>query len=450
MVFLRVVPAMLVLATWVGAAEPKIDSKKAAKKEAKEARRVAAPAGGVKTPGVLIPATLLKADATFDLASPPTGAHFGDAVSLADASGLRRFDAKTNKAFEPSRDVKELAKACGGIVNAFASLWTATCGAPALAKLELPPAGRGSGGRRGGPPPAKEAANDGATVAVKDGAKVAVKDGAQEVAKESNGGAASQGAAALPKDASAQPEPAQAPQSGQPKAALGPAANASGAPKAELPKPMPPAKPPVLTPLEASPTAGAALAASDDSLWLLADGKTSLQRIDPETSAILAGIRLPSACTAILFAESALWVVCPSEAKLLRIDPRTNLVEKRIEVPAEPIALAAGEGSIWVLSRKEGKVARIDPKTNKSTATIDLGIPNSEGALAFGEGSLWASAPGFPVMRIAPATDKVVQQFHGEGGGWVAFGAGSVWVGSAKGSSVQRYDPKRIQATLPE
>ena len=115
-----------------------------------------------------------------------------------------------------------------------------------------------------------------------------------------------------------------------------------------------------------------------------------------------------------------------------------------------PVALAAGESSIWVLGRKDGKVSRIDPKTNKVTATMELGIASAEGSLAFGEGSLWASAPGFPVMRIAPATDNVVQQFHGEGGGRVAFGLGSVWVGSDQSSTIVRFDPKRIQATLAE
>lgn len=351
-------------------------------KDPKPAKAVV-PAAGVKTPGVLIPLANLKSEAEFTLASPPAGFHFDDVVAITDTSGIRRFDNKTNKAFEPSRDVKEITKPCGGLTSAFSYLWTATCGTPALAKVELPPPSR----RRN--PPAAEAKPD-----------------------------------------AAKPE----------------------APKAELPKPAPPTPPakPVFLNLETAPLARTAIAASDDSIWLLADGKTSLQRIDPKENAIVAEIRLPGPCQSILFAEASLWVACPGETKVLRVDPRTNLVDKRIEAPAQPVAIAAGENSIWVLGRKDGKVARIDPKTNKVTATIELGIPTADGTLAFGEGALWASAPGFPVMRIAPATDKVVQQFHGEGGGLIAFGLGSVWVGSEKSSVVRRFDPKRIQATLAE
>ena len=192
------------------------------------------------------------------------------------------------------------------------------------------------------------------------------------------------------------------------------------------------------------------LAATPDSVWVLSDEKTTLTRIDPDTNGIVAEIRLPAACNSVLFAENALWVTCPKENKLLRIDALTNLVDKRIEVPAQPIAAAAGQSSIWVLSKTEGKITRIDPKTNKIAATVELGTPGLDGDLAFGEGYLWASQPGFPVVRIDPATDKVAQQFAGPGGGALYVGAGSVWIPNLKPNTLSRFDPKRIKATLAD
>jgi hypothetical protein len=53
-------------------------------------------------------------------------------------------------------------------------------------------------------------------------------------------------------------------------------------------------------------------------------------------------------------------------------------------------------------------------------------------------------------MCIAPGSDKVVQQFHGDGGGIVHFGLGSVWVSAPKSKTVLRFDPKRILATLAD
>jgi len=370
-------------------------------KDPKPVKTGAAPAHGVKTPGILIPYGSLKSEVEITLDAPPAGFLFTDAIAFTGDAGIRRFDAKTNKPFEPTRDIAGVEKPGGGLLNAFSFVWTASCGKASLAKLEMQPAVRGGGpggGRRGGRP-------EGAAAETPDAAKPA------EAA-----------AAAKPVDAP-KPEPV------------------------KIAPPKPPA-PPAFIETGSTPVAITALAASEDSIWMLSDAKTALLRIDPIANLIVAEMRLPAACSSILYAETALWVTCPTESRLLRIDPKTNLVDKRIDIPKEPVSLAAGESSIWVLCRKEGKIARIDPKTNKVSATIELNIPNADGMIAFGEGALWASTPGFPVMRITPGNDKVAQQFHGEGGGILHFGLGSVWVSSAKSKSVFRFDPKRIQATL--
>jgi len=161
------------------------------------------------------------------------------------------------------------------------------------------------------------------------------------------------------------------------------------------------------------------IAATPDSVWLLADGKTTLSRIDPETNAVVAEVRLPAGCMNLQYAETSLWVTCAAEDKLLRINPITNLVEQRIKVAGTPSSLAFGDGSVWVLGTKEGKIDRIDPKTNKVTKSISLEVPNTEGSITFGEGGLWASLAGFPLTRIDTTAEKetVLQQFFGEGGG---------------------------------
>ena len=196
--------------------------------------------------------------------------------------------------------------------------------------------------------------------------------------------------------------------------------------------------------------AGATVTASSDSLWVLSDSKTTLSRIDPEKNAVVAETRLPAGCPTVAFGEGAAWVPCPSEDKLLRIHPLTNLVEQRIEVPGAPAAVAIGEGSVWVLTERDGKVVRIDPKTNKVTATVELKTPAAHGSIATGEGAVWVSVPGFPLTRIDPATDKVMQQFAGDGDGLLFVGSGSVWLAQRDAKVVRRYDPKRIRATLAE
>lgn len=212
----------------------------------------------------------------------------------------------------------------------------------------------------------------------------------------------------------------------------------SGKPTATLPFPVGSSNP--------------ALAANPDSLWLLSDDKTTLSRLDPDQNAIVAELRLPAACNSLLFADSSLWVTCPTSNRLLRIDPKTNLVTQRIEIAGGPIAQVFAEGAVWVLSQAEGKLLRVDPKTNKIAATVELLIPKAAGSLVFGEGSLWVSAPGFPLTRINPAAEKeaVVQQFFGEGHGTLYAGASALWLYDSNKKLLKRFDPKRIAATLAD
>jgi len=194
------------------------------------------------------------------------------------------------------------------------------------------------------------------------------------------------------------------------------------------------------------------IAATADSVWMLTDNKATLSRIDPDQNAVVGEIRLPSDCNSLAFAEKSLWVTCPAENRVLRIDPVKNLVDKRIDVSASPRALASGAGSLWVLCEKDGKIDRIDPKTNKVVKTIELLAPGAGGSLAFGEGFLWVTQTGFPLTRIDPQSEKekVVQQFWGEGGGFISVSPGAVWLSNTAQGKVTRFDPKRINSTLAE
>jgi virginiamycin B lyase len=309
----------------------------------------AAPGVGIKTPGVQIPITSLKAEA--EIAAGPEWIGVADLLLVPNSGKgtLDRLDPKTNKLTDP---VPGVAKPCGGTVTAFGSIWVASCADRSLVRID-------------------------------------------------------------------------------PKTWQVTAKVASGAGAAPF-----------------------SVAASTDSVWIFSDNRTTLSRVDPEQGQVVAEIRLPSGCTALGFGEAALWAACPSEDRVLRINPQTNLVEKRIEVSSGPRALAIGENSIWVLCEKDGKVDRIDPKTNKVATRIDLLVPgsieSSRGGIVVGQGSVWVTLDGFPLTRIDPATEKVVQQFWGAGGGAIQFAANAIWLSNLHEGTLWRLDPKRIQATLAE
>jgi virginiamycin B lyase len=185
------------------------------------------------------------------------------------------------------------------------------------------------------------------------------------------------------------------------------------------------------------------------SVWLTTDAKGTLARIDPDTNNVVAEVYLPTGSYGLTFGEDALWVTSTEHDSVARVDPRTNLIVETIKVGKAPRFVAAGGGAVWTLNQGDGSVTRIDPKTNKVTATIEVGVPGPGGDISVGEGSVWVTSFEFPLSRIDPATNAVVQQFYGKGGDAVRVGLGSVWLSNIEAGNVWRLDPKRVEATLP-
>jgi len=192
------------------------------------------------------------------------------------------------------------------------------------------------------------------------------------------------------------------------------------------------------------------LAEGAGSIWLVTDKKGTLARIDPATNKVVAEIQVPPGSFALAFGEGAVWVTGTETHVLTRINPDTNLVVETIPVGKAPRFLTIGGGFIWTLNQTNGDVSKVDPKTNKVVATIEVGVPGPGGEIAFGEGSVWVTSFEFPISRIDPAVDKVVQQFAGEGGDAIRVGLGSVWLSNLRAGTVWRLDPRRIAATVAQ
>ena len=108
------------------------------------------------------------------------------------------------------------------------------------------------------------------------------------------------------------------------------------------------------------------------------------------------------------------------------MSPHTNETIETIVVGPKPGRLAVGEGGVWTLNRGDGSVTRVDPATNKVAATIPVDPAAASGEIAAGAGSIWISAPGLPIIRIDPRTNRAVQKFTGEGGGAILVAHGSL------------------------
>ncbi len=183
------------------------------------------------------------------------------------------------------------------------------------------------------------------------------------------------------------------------------------------------------------------------SIWVVTDRKGIVTRIDPDTNQPVAVIHVLGGAAAVLFHGDALWVTSGSGKTLTRINPNNNEIVELIDVGPEPVRLAAADGVVWTLNRGDGSVTRVDTATNKAVVTISIGKDVAAGDIAAGEGAVWVSAPGVPLVRIDPRTNKVAQRFTGDGGGAVFVAHGSLWL--ASGSQTLRVDPKLVAAMRP-
>jgi virginiamycin B lyase len=197
----------------------------------------------------------------------------------------------------------------------------------------------------------------------------------------------------------------------------------------------------------AAPQLAVAVAAS--SMWVVTDAKGIVSRIDPSSNAAVAEVYVAAKPAAVAAEDDVVWVTSEAGDTLTRIDAQTNVIVETIKVGPRPGPLAIGEGAVWTLNRGDGSVSRVDSKSNKVANTIKVDESVAKGVIAVGEGAVWLSAPGVPLVRIDPRTNRVTHKFTGPGGGAVVTAHGSLWV-NAGPQITWRVDPKLVAALRPE
>ena len=180
------------------------------------------------------------------------------------------------------------------------------------------------------------------------------------------------------------------------------------------------------------------IAIADRRVWVGSDaGGGSLYRIDPRRSRVTGPpIGLGYGVGAIVPAAGALWVsLTNAGGSILRIAPLTGEVTLPQGAWAKITNVdAAGARSMWMSGNNV--IDRVDPATGRITAAI-----RARGVdwVYFWHGSAWAvmsSAAGtVSIVRVDPATDKVVGKAVALGSGPVAVAAGPAGLWAVTGSN---------------
>lgn len=296
-----------------------------------------APSLGVKTPGVQIPFSSLISEAEIGVAGNPGWLYFSGSLYVPNGDAIAKIDPKINKPDDP---IKGLNKPCGGMVNAFGSLWSPECGGTGVLQ-------------RIDPKTQKITATINSGLSHSPGAIAASSDSIWLLTDD--------------KTTLARIDPDQNLVVGEIRLMQG----------------------------------CQALTFAEKSIWVACPSRNRVMRIDPVTNVVVNAITVSAQPISIApGAEGSLWVLCKKDGKIDRIDTKTNKVAKTIDlnVPGADGSIAFGEGWLWV-TQKGFPLTRVD--TTLETVVQQFHGTGGGDALTTSKGALWLStATG--VIRIDP------------------------------------------------
>jgi YVTN family beta-propeller protein len=248
-------------------------------------------------------------------------------------------------------------------------------------------------------------------------------------------------------------------------------ADADGLP-AEFPPLRPGAEPPAVAPVVpfwrrpatiAAAAIGAALVVAMIAALLLRDSEASVAVrpnsvavVDPANGRVVDDIPVGTRPGPITFGAGSVWVGNLDDRAVTRIDARSKTV-LRSSITLDdrtPTGLAYGFGAVWVAHGRRGSVSRIDPQFNDVAPPINVVgtafYVGPNGAVATGEGSVWAVFGDSTLARIEPDTGRVEKTRAGALPAGIVVGSGSVWVSNSGQAKVGRYNPAAFQDPIDE
>jgi streptogramin lyase len=138
----------------------------------------------------------------------------------------------------------------------------------------------------------------------------------------------------------------------------------------------------------------------------------------------------------------AAWVACKEQQRIVRVTltEGRRTAARRLDAPVTAVAL--GYGSLWALD-SASTLYRLDARTARVEKKIELGA-NAAYNIWTGAGAVWvADDQGASVIRISPATNKVVARVGvGDGPADMVFAGTRAWVLTHRDNTLYRIDTR--------
>jgi virginiamycin B lyase len=126
-------------------------------------------------------------------------------------------------------------------------------------------------------------------------------------------------------------------------------------------------------------------------VWITDPIHSILHRFDPATGKIVADIKVGRAPQFFAVGEGAVWTMNQMDETISRLDPATNTVVATIKLgeQVEGGDIAVGGGYLW-LRGSQTLLFKIDPATNQIVAVY--GPPSGSGSVAADDAAVWITA----------------------------------------------------------
>ena len=175
-------------------------------------------------------------------------------------------------------------------------------------------------------------------------------------------------------------------------------------------------------------------------VWVLDGGTSSLLKIDPEASRVVASSTARGAFN-LGVGPDGVWFTNIDGNTVTHVNATAKSIGT-IDVGVSPMGVGFGAGSMWVANNDDATVSRIDPMRHEVVATIPVGTVGLADVVYAG-GVIWvADFSENTIYRIDPATNEVIGDPIAVGDAPVRMDASddSIWVANLDDGSVSRID----------
>lgn len=188
-------------------------------------------------------------------------------------------------------------------------------------------------------------------------------------------------------------------------------------------------------PVEGSPCF---LAEAAGAVWVTSFDGNQLTEIDPSTNEVVETYAMPEGPCGMVVDHGSLWIETPRT--LVRFDPERREVVDRLRIDGGVFGLATTPSGLWGLSGRDDVVIQLDPRSGRVVGRVEVDGPLA--GLAVQDDAIWTISGREAIVRIDPATHRIVERFEIESyePEGLAIDGNTLWVSSSFEGDVLRVD----------